>query len=88
MIVSLNFCVQLTKIHSCNTYKHHWYVLLSNKDIYMYTSNQSVRKVNETKKCGWCNAIALLFLSMLTFVNDFVNFRLNPPQNVLGINYL
>ena len=88
MIVRLNFCVQPTKIHFCKTYKRHWYVLLSTKDIYMHTSNQLVRKVNETKKCGCCKAIVVIFLSMLAFVNDFVNFRLNPPQNVLGINCL
>ena len=55
---------------------------------YMYTSNQWVQNVNETKKCGCCNPIVLLFLSMLTFVNDLIDFRLNPPQNVLGVNYL
>ena len=33
MIVNLNFCVKPTKIHFCNTYKRHLYVLLPTKDI-------------------------------------------------------
>ena len=67
----------------------HWYILLPKRGIYiyMYTSNQWVRKVNETKKCGFCNAIVVLFFSMLAFVNYFLSFRSNPPQNVLGINH-
>ena len=32
--------------------------------------------------------VVVLVLSMLTFENDFVNFRLNLPQNVLEINFL
>ena len=33
MIVNLNFCVKPTKIHFCNNYKRHLYVLLPTKDI-------------------------------------------------------
>ena len=47
MIVSWNLFVQPTKIHFCNIYKRHYYVVLPTKDMYMYTSNQWVWMVNK-----------------------------------------